>query len=426
MEFTMSRDGQGKESKAKNILETLFSLPQRLTQPSAEITDEGTQRQARFLSLVLFVGVCVFPFLQFTSKVTDGYPYYSVYTVILAGLYLLSRTRHVQITSTFTIILSAFLPFLILSLHQSWSTATLAFQILPWPIFAALVGSQLLSIKKEALLIAVVTVGMILLSLVHPGIQMAESIELIAVSFAIQTMLGLTAWVDEYYRTKLESANQALAGRGRELEIYTSLLRHDLGNDIQMILGGIELAQMTENDNKTQKAFLESALAAAERMKNLIHVFSLSEEELDSDIVAVLEMIGRRATIAFKGMTVDVNASEAVRKNPPHFGRLTAIAFENLLRNSAQHAGENPKVNIELSKNESNLEVLFSDDGPGVDESIVNHLFERGITTGKKGRGLGLYLAKTIIESEKGNIQHISDFHQGCCFKIRLPLEKES
>ncbi|MFW9810635.1 MAG: sensor histidine kinase, partial [Candidatus Thorarchaeota archaeon] len=225
----------------------------------------------------------------------------------------------------------------------------------------------------------------------------------------------------DYYSTGLERSNRTLEARRKELEIYTSLLRHDLGNDIQMILGGIELSQVSAGEYK-QKAYLESTLAAAERMRSLLQMFSLTESELNTDIVTVLEKISQRAEIAFKGMLVSVEASDSVRRNPPRYGRLVALAFENLLRNSAQHAGDHPSVEISLSQSGDTLEVLFGDDGPGIDPEILEELFEKGITTGDKGKGLGLYLTKTIIESENGSIELLNRENPGCYFLIKLPF----
>jgi signal transduction histidine kinase len=409
----------------KTVLGIILSIPRRITQPSPLIEDEGSQRKARFLSFVLIVGVMAFPILQITSKVSDGIPYYSSFSILFAIIYLISRTQHLRFVSTATIISSALLPFIVLIIHHDWESINLAFQILTWPVLAALVGSQLLSMEKEAVLIAVMNIGLVIITLNHPGILFVDAIQLIAVSFTVQTLLWMTAWIDEYYRTRLEIANESLASRSHELEIYTSLLRHDLGNDLQMVLGGIELSQMTSSDERKQSAFLESTLAAAERMRSLIQIFSLSEDVLDSDIITILEIISKRASIAFKGMTIAIAVAEDVQKNPPCYGRLASIAFENLLRNCSQHAGEDPHVSISLSLKGSWLEILFDDDGPGVDESIRNQLFERGVTTGKKGKGLGLYLTKKIIESENGHIEYVPKDKKGCCFKIQLPIYNE-
>jgi signal transduction histidine kinase len=187
-----------------------------------------------------------------------------------------------------------------------------------------------------------------------------------------------------------------------------------------MILGGIELSQIA-NGEPRQAAILESALAASKRMKSLLHIFSVSESELDADIVTVLEKIGKRAEIAFKGMLVSINVTDEVRQQPPKYGRLVALAFENLLRNASQHAGNNPNVEIMISQSGDNLEILFRDDGPGIDPSIRENLFKKGASTGPSGKGLGLYLTKTIFESENGSIELVTTDNPGCCFLIKLP-----
>ena len=409
-------------SRLRNLGGILLDLPRRITEPSKLIQDEGERRKARFLSAVLFTGATIFPILQITSDMTLGIPYYSLSSILLAALYLLSRTEHVRLTSIITTIFGGLFAFVSLLINPVWDSTNLTFQIFPWPILAVLVGSQILSKKSEAMLIVAININLIIVCFVHPGIIFTNAIEIIAISFSIQTLIGITTWTTEYYSMKIEENNRTIETRRRELEIYTSLLRHDLSNDIQMILGGLELSQLTIEEPKKQAAFLESTLAAAERMKSLIHIFSISENELDRDLVSVLELICRRAVIAFKGMKVNLDIKEGVFNHKIFYGKLTALAFENLLRNTAQHAGETPTVQITISQTNNHLNILFEDDGPGISEEIRKQLFGKGVTTGSKGRGLGLYLTRTIIESEGGCIELVDTGRSGCCFHIQLPL----
>jgi len=404
------------------LTKRILDLPRALTRPAPTITEGGQRRRARFLRTALFTAVCVFPILQITSDPVKGYPIYTFLTMFSAGIYLLSGTTHLRLASALTIVCAACIPFVTITLYPIWPRGLLAMQILTWPVLSILIGSQLLPIKKQYLLVGGLTIALLLISMWHPGIALSDGVELIAVYFAIGVLLIFTSWTQDYYLKGLERSNNDLAIRRRELEIYTSLLRHDLGNDLQMILGGIELSQMS-NGEPRQAAFLESTYAAAQRMRSLLHIFSMSEVELGADIVTVLEKIGKRAEIAFKGMLVSINATDEVRQNPPKYGRLVALAFENLLRNVSQHAGDDPKVEIMISQAREYLEILFGDDGPGIDSSIRETLFEKGVSTGPKDKGLGLYLSKTIIESENGSIELISSDHPGCCFLIRLPYE---
>ena len=412
---------QQEQSTARDYLDRIIRLPWILTQPSQSINDEGTKRKARFLRTTLLTAVFAFPILQIMSDPIPGFPIYGLLAIVIAGVYLLSGTEHVRFSSAVTIITAVALPFLILILAPSWDRTSLVFQILSWPVLAAVIASQLVSTRKMVFLVTGMNLGLFLIILHHPGIDTADGLQSIAVAFVICVLLLITSWTQQYYSKSLMQSNRKLDAKRNELEIYTRILRHDLGNDLQMVLGGIELSQISNGEYK-QKAYLESTLAAAQRMNSLLQLFSLSDEELDTDILSVIEKISYRAEIAFKGMLVSIEATEEVKIHSPKYGRLLALAFENLLRNSAQHAGKIPSIEIKLSIAANKLEILFSDDGPGVDPDLFDNLFERGTTTGEHSMGMGLYLTKTIIESENGSIQLQTQENPGCCFFIKLPL----
>jgi signal transduction histidine kinase len=402
------------------LLERILELPKTLTRPSRVITEGGQRRRARFLRTALFTALCVFPIIQITSDPVQGIPFYSSLTIFAAAVYLLSGTVHIRLAAALTIVCAACIPIVVLAIYPVWTRDALAFQILTWPVLSVLVATQLISIRKQSLLIGGLSIAILVLGIMHPGIHFSNAVESVALFFAIGVLLMFTSWNQDYYSTSLEQSNRHLDARRRELEIYTSLLRHDLGNDLQLILGGIELSQMAIGEPR-QEAFLESTHAAAQRMRSLLHIFSMTDAELDDNIVAVLEKIGKRAEIAFKGMRVSINIADVVRNKPPKYGRLVALAFENLLRNASQHAGNNPRVDIGITQSSEKLEIRFGDDGPGIDPSICEDLFERGTSTGSEGKGLGLYLAKTIVESENGSIEHVITDNPGCHFLIKLP-----
>jgi signal transduction histidine kinase len=416
------RDAKTTQLTIGQILKRIIQVPRSLTRPSPSIVEGGLRRRARFLRTALLTAVCVFPILQITSDPIQGYPFYSTLVIFAAGIYLLSGTSHIRLASAITIVCATIIPVISISLAPVWTKGNLAFQILTWPVLSVLLGTQLISIRKQALLVGGMSSALLILTISHPGINIVDAIESIAVYFAISILLMFTSWNQECYVTRLERSNRTIEARRRELEIYNSLLRHDLGNDLQMVLGGIELSQMS-NGEPRQAAFLESVHAGAQRMRSLLHIFSMKEAELETDIISVLRKIGRRSEIAFKGLHVSITSTDEVKKNPPKYGRLVALAFENLLRNAAQHAGENPNVNISISHSRDTPEIEFVDDGPGVDSDIHDCLFKKGATTSPEGKGLGLYLTRTIIESENGSIKLINPDKTGCCFLIRLPYE---
>lgn len=98
----------------------------------------------------------------------------------------------------------------------------------------------------------------------------------------------------------------------------------------------------------------------------------------------------------------------------------------NLISN-AVHALENtdqPKVVIDSEEHEGYIALIVCDNGPGVDEDTLPNLFEPFFTTRKTGLGLGLAIAKRIVESQGGSISATKGVRGGMKFSVSLPLHE--
>lgn len=208
----------------------------------------------------------------------------------------------------------------------------------------------------------------------------------------------------------------------RVIEFYTSLLSHDIGNDLQAVLGYIEAAQMLALENPdTALAMLNSALAAGSRMTNLIRTFNIDTAPSHIQIAPMLEEVAVRAERASMGLKVEVECSpDAMNLRSPG-GSLLPIAIENLLRNAVQHAGDNPMVIVSLSKKNDKAIIRLADTGPGIPKDKQKSLFHRGGPG--RDNGLGLYLTKQILVACGGAIE-LEDSSSGAVFIIELPASE--
>jgi two-component system sensor kinase FixL len=68
-------------------------------------------------------------------------------------------------------------------------------------------------------------------------------------------------------------------------------------------------------------------------------------------------------------------------------------------------------------------EVLVTDNGPGIDASIANRIFDQFQTTKKTGMGVGLSISRTIIESHGGKLWVDGDCQSGALFGFMLPVD---
>ncbi len=98
-------------------------------------------------------------------------------------------------------------------------------------------------------------------------------------------------------------------------------------------------------------------------------------------------------------------------------------AFGNILKNCAEHTPENGSITVTASDTPIFKEIIITDTGNGFDEDDIPHIFERfykGKNSSKDSFGIGLNLAKMIIESHNGVISAENNDSGGARFTIRF------
>lgn len=102
-------------------------------------------------------------------------------------------------------------------------------------------------------------------------------------------------------------------------------------------------------------------------------------------------------------------------------------ALGNIIGNAIDHTAEGTHVLVLLSKEKEHALLTVEDDGCGIPEGMIDHLFDRYYVRSPDHNrsGLGLPIAQEIIAAHQGDIQVKSTLGQGTCFAIRLPLKAE-
>lgn len=102
--------------------------------------------------------------------------------------------------------------------------------------------------------------------------------------------------------------------------------------------------------------------------------------------------------------------------------------IENLVTNAVDAMKGKGKISVSITEEENKIVINISDTGDGIDRSIINNIFKPGVTSKKRGWGLGLSLSKRIIEEyHKGSIFVMkSEKGKGTTFTIRLPKNLNS
>lgn len=97
-------------------------------------------------------------------------------------------------------------------------------------------------------------------------------------------------------------------------------------------------------------------------------------------------------------------------------------AFSNIIKDCIEHSKDNTSILIEVDENNVYSQVVIRDNGTGIDKEDLPHIFERfykGKNSSNESCGIGLSLAKSIIEKNNGNIYVKSKVGKGSTFTIK-------
>ncbi len=100
-------------------------------------------------------------------------------------------------------------------------------------------------------------------------------------------------------------------------------------------------------------------------------------------------------------------------------------AFQNIIINAIQAMQEEGVLEIKTLIKNNIIEIKIKDTGAGIPKENLKRIFEPLFSTKVKGMGLGLPIAKYIIEQHNGTIQVKSRFNRGSIFTIKLPINEE-
>ncbi len=203
---------------------------------------------------------------------------------------------------------------------------------------------------------------------------------------------------------------------------------HQLGTPISAIVAWIEHLKAMSEDDPEQKeilAELENDVGRldliADRFSKIGSAPSLESKNIIEELYKVSQYMKRRASRKVRFEFPDL-ATEAVYAdiNAPLFNWV----IENLLRNALDAMDGEGLIRAEVHREHQMVHIDISDTGKGIPSSKTKLVFKPGFTTKKRGWGLGLSLARRIIEEYHGGRIFVkkSEANVGTTFTIKLPL----
>ena len=225
---------------------------------------------------------------------------------------------------------------------------------------------------------------------------------------------------------------------------FVANVSHEFRTPLAIINGYIEtLLDGALDDRTTTEAWLKVMAKNGRRLSLLIEdLLTLSHLEYRSpeldfqhvDLPELLHRVIERITPAILEpqvrLAVEWSPDAALAEVDP---RRMEQVFENLLENAVRHAmSHEVAITIAAQRLDEEIEIVFSDNGPGIPYGDQPHIFERFYRVQKDrsrtrggGTGLGLSIVKHIVLAHDGSVTVESVPGQGAAFKIRLPIVRK-
>lgn len=214
--------------------------------------------------------------------------------------------------------------------------------------------------------------------------------------------------------------------RAEQNKVWVGLSRetaHQLGTPTSSLMAWTEVLR----ENYPDDPLLDDLSNDVRRLRLIVERFSkigsapeLSEEDLCQVIGRAVEYMSRRTSDKVRLVTSYPSETVRVRLNAPLF----EWVIENLCKNAIDAMSGEGSISIYVYRAGRRLNIEVSDTGKGIAKQHLRTVFRPGFTTKKRGWGLGLSLARRIVEQyHRGRIYvRSSEIGKGTTFCIELPL----
>jgi PAS domain S-box-containing protein len=233
--------------------------------------------------------------------------------------------------------------------------------------------------------------------------------------------------------TELLEANRKLVQSERlaMLGEAAARLAHESRNSLQRIQLAVGNARLAARDNPLLLKQLASIEQSSEEIGALLtevrdYASPLSLDKLPTNVAELWQKAWQSSIERRQGRVAFLHeaCSAGSRCNVDRF-RLAQV-FHNLLENSFAACPDPVEIEITAQQHDSEggpfLEIRFRDHGPGLDPEQRRHVFEPFYTTKSKGTGLGMAIARRIVEAHGGQMTVGEPADGGAEFVIQLPL----
>ncbi|PQJ09769.1 hypothetical protein CJD36_017735 [Flavipsychrobacter stenotrophus] len=229
-----------------------------------------------------------------------------------------------------------------------------------------------------------------------------------------------------------------LIQRNRDLEQFSYIISHNLRAPVANIRGIAQVIGFTDFTTDNNKELFDGLATSVEKLDGVImdlnYILQFRQEiteqkenvhfsSLLEDVILSIDSIIKRENVK---VTCDFSAINEIQSLKSYFNSI----FFNLISNSIKYKQleKQPVIRIVSVKLEDRLQIIFQDNGLGIDLAKrggeVFGLYKR-FHNHVDGKGMGLYMVKTQVESLGGKITVVSEINKGTKFIIEFTMTKQ-
>ena len=218
-----------------------------------------------------------------------------------------------------------------------------------------------------------------------------------------------------------------------DLVVY---LAHDLKTPLTSVIGYLTLLRdETQISEQLREKYLGISLDKAERLEDLINEFfeitrfNITNIQLEYSRINLTRML-EQITYEFRPMLDEKNLTCSLQAPPDLYLKVDADkmqrVFDNLMKNAVNYSFPDSEIEIRVTAEEPHVRILFQNRGNTIPREKLERIFEQfyrldtARTSKSGGAGLGLAIAREIVQRHKGTIQARSE-NEMITFEVILP-----
>lgn len=305
--------------------------------------------------------------------------------------------------------------------------------------------NMLLKLMNQFLIISVVTIILTTISvfvfsrvITEPLIKMKRATEKMSkLNTPIQLGIKRNDELGSLAKT-IEDLSSELTYMKKERNEFLASVAHELLTPLTYMKGYAKVAKRDSLTNEEREEYLQIIEDETDSVTDLVqdlfmlvqleqHQFVIKKQKVTLQPFLERMVEKTKTTLTNKQMQLHVYCKDNLKVCIDE--RRMEQVMLNLLHNAYQHSPENTSITIRVLTETNSFTISVDDEGEGIPEEDIPHVFDRFYRVDKSrtratgGKGIGLAVAKEIVELHNGSILVTSQLGVGTNFIIELPFE---